>query len=407
MLKPAITSMALAIPLVLSSSLAQATRYDSNFSELDKSVSCSIQKQEALTEENQQLTNNVSGLREKLARAQGQLKELTKQAQANQSFADLKKTLEDENNRLKDQIREINTQTDQYLLICRDYKNQLDNSNELNKVLKDSVASKDQRIMELQQSESSEKPGPINCPEPQNTTSSIAVNNCPDVQTIYSNQNQPAAIPAHEYLLLEGIYRLKNTKRAKAIRSVRKYLPMPLDKATYWKLVSEGFDEQKSGWSAKSDAAAYLIQYRPRDLTPQDIKEILGASVNNQRNKLLQSLLMGASFPISFENAHVLVDGYYDETKWGQERKAEAIHMLSFYLSRNLTDDQVFQLVSRLTGKNRNAALASLKAKIRTDFSHAQKEKLLNGFYAQSKHGKENWNRGYDALTPEKRNFIY
>jgi hypothetical protein len=408
MWKSPLSSLAVALSLAIASSTVQASRYDSNFSELDQSMSCSIQKQAQLEEANQQLSDKNSGLREELGRIQGQLSELRKQGQTNKKLGDAKERLESENNRLKDELREINTQTDQYLLICRDYKNQLDQSKELTKTLKDSLKSKDQRILELKNTPAPAAPiaTVVNCPEPTVVTVAAPAKECPTVQTVHASQSQ-AVIPAHEYLILDGIYRLKNSKRAKAILSVRKYLPMPLDKPTYMKLVSEGFDEQNWAWDARSDAVAYLYRYRPRDLTAADINKVLGSSVNSTRNKLLQNLLGGAVYPMSFEQALSIVDGYYDQTNWAQEEKAEAIHLLSFYLPRGLSSDQVFKLVERLTGKSRNSALASLKAKIRTDFTHAQKEQLLNGFYAQSNYGKDNWNKGYDALTPEKRSFIY
>jgi TolA-binding protein len=396
---------AIALAMVSQTGLANdkfdLDRYDSNFSDLDKSVNCSVQQQEALAAHNQQLQQRTELLENQLANLQGKLSELRKQSNQAKGLSRSQAQLQQENQRLEDELTDLRNTTDQYLLVCNDFKNRLDKTTELNTVLKDNLALKEQRIAQLQQAGAT----PADCPAT-SVVAPVAVPDCSAPTTTY--REQPiAGIAAHGMLTLDGVYALHNDKRADAILAIRKFLPMPLDKATYMKLVGEGFSDDKWNWDERAEAAKHLTRFRPRDLTAQDIKTLLASSSNNKRNDILQHLLAGAQYPLTFDGALSLVSGYYDQTDYAQDRKAEAIQMLSFYLPRQLTSDQVFKLVTGLTGKARSNALSSLTSKIRTDFTHDQKQRLLDGFYSQTDAGKKHWSRGYDALSPEKRRFIF
>ncbi|MFC3152717.1 hypothetical protein ACFOEK_16895 [Litoribrevibacter euphylliae] len=391
-------SLALVSQTALSNDKFDADRYDNNFSELDKSVSCSVQKQDALTQQNQQLQQRTELLENQLANLQGKLSELRKQGKQARGLSQSQAQLVEENQRLSDALDNLRIKTDQYLLVCNDFKNRLDKTTELNDTLKDNLSLKDQRIAQLEHGQVSGRDCPAQPECPSNPPSSNI--------GVYSETLQ-AGIGSHSYLKLDGVYRLHNDKRADAILSVRKFLPMPLDKPTYMKLVGEGFSDDKWNWDVRAEAAKHLIRFRPRDLSSADIKALLVSSVNEKRNAILQHLLAGAQYPMMFDGALSLIAGYYDQTDYAQDRKAEAIQMLSFYLPRNLNRDQVFKLLTGLTGKARSSALESLTSRISTNLTHEDKQRLLDGFYSQSDAGKKQWNRGYDALSPEKRSFVF
>ncbi|GLQ32891.1 hypothetical protein [Litoribrevibacter albus] len=402
-------SLAFASQTLIASDKFDTNRYDNNFSELDNSVSCSIQKQQALTEQNQQLQQRSELLENQLANLQGKLSELRKQDKQAKGVSRAQAQLAQENQQLSDELTELRNKTDQYLLVCNDFKNQLDKTTELNNTLKDNLKLKDQRIAQLQQGSSNQSDCPAPSPAPVVTpvVTPVVSQDCPGTTALYQEGNQPVGIQAHSFLKLDGVYRLDNDKRADAILAVRKFLPMPLDKPTYMKLVGEGFSDDKWNWDVRAEAAGHLVRFRPRDLSTADIKALLVSSVNEKRNKILQHLLAGAEYPMAFEGALSLVSGYYDQTDYAQDRKAEAIQMLSFYLPRNLNRDQVFKLLTGLTGKARSSALESLTSRVSTNLTHEDKQRLLDGFYSQSDAGKKQWNRGYDALSPEKRSFVF
>lgn len=393
-------SLAFVSQTLIASDKFDTNRYDNHFSELDNSVSCSIQKQQALTEQNQQLQQRSELLENQLANLQGKLSELRQQDKQAKGVSRAQAQLAQENQQLSDELTELRHKTDQYLLVCNDFKNQLDKTTELNNTLKDNLSLKDQRIARLEQGQTSGR----DCPTPK--VAPVIQQDCPTSETVYREGGQ-AGIGSHNYLKLDGVYRLQNDKRADAILSVRKFLPMPLDKAIYMRLVGEGFTDDKWNWDVRAEAAKHLVRFRPRDLSSADIKSLLVSSVNEKRNDILQYVLDGAQYPMTFDGALSLISGYYDQTDYAQDRKAEAIQLLSFYLPRNLNADQIFKLVTGLTGKARSSALASLTAKISTRLSHEEKQRLLDGFYSQTNHGKKQWNRGYDALSPEKRGFIF
>lgn len=397
-------SLALVSQTALSSDKFDADRYDNNFSELDKSVSCSVQKQDALTQQNQQLQQRTELLENQLANLQGKLSELRKQGKQARGLSQSQAQLVEENQRLSDELDNLRIKTDQYLLVCNDFKNRLDNTTELNNTLKDNLSLKDQRITQLEQGQVSGRDCPTQAPAP---VAPIAQPECPSSNIGVYGETLQAGIGSHSYLKLDGVYRLHNDKRADAILSVRKFLPMPLDKPTYMKLVGEGFTNDKWNWDVRAEAAKHLVRFRPRDLSSADIKALLVSSVNEKRNAILQHLLAGAQYPMTFEGALSLISGYYDQTDYAQGRKAEAIQMLSFYLPRNLNRDQVFKLLTGLTGKARSSALESLASRVSTNLTHEDKQRLLDGFYSQSDADKKQWNRGYDALSPEKRSFVF
>ncbi|GAA3922903.1 hypothetical protein [Litoribacillus peritrichatus] len=377
-------------------------RYDTNFSELDRSVACSVEKQAQLIESNSALTASNQGLEKKLAKLQGRVAELQKRIAASDNQNKGTSALVEEKQQLQGQLTKLQDQTREYISVCRDYKTRLDQITEQNKILKDSLA--------LKQQSSNSNPAPsvaVDCPTTTPVVTSSPVN-CPDVGPVTHTSNASIpAIQAHPFLSLDGVLKLNNDKRADAVLSIRKFLPMPLDKPTYFKLVHEGISDDKWNWDERAEVVKHLIRHRPRDLTEEDLKTLLVSSVNDRRNDILKALLSGAQYPISFDGGLALISGFYDQTDWAQDRKVEAISMLSFYLPRNLSEDQVFQLTTGLTGKQRTRALQNLTSKIRTDFSHEQKKRLLDGFYSQSDHGKKQWNLGYDALSPEKRSFVF
>ena len=375
-------------------SVFAADRYDSNFSELDKSVACSIQKQEQLIANNAELVSKNQGLEKTQATLRGRLEELQKRVAASDDQTKGTSALMEEKQALQGQLTKLQNQTREYISVCRDYKTRLEQITDQNTILKDSLTLKQQNI-------DSPNVG-VNCP------AAAVIPSCPDNGLVmHTADANTAAIPAHKFLSLESLLKLNNGKRADAVLSVRKFLPMPLDKVTYTKLIHDGISDDKWNWGQRAKVAQHLIRHRPRDLTSEEIKDLLVSSVNDKRNKILEPLLMGAQYPMSFNGGLALISGFYDQTDWAQDRKVEAIGMLSFYLPRDLNADQVFQLVNGLTGKQRTRALQTITSKIRTDFSHEQKKRLLDGFYSQSDSGKKQWNKGYDALSPEKRSFVF